>query len=101
MALSATDPFVHLHVHTEYSMLDGAARVADLFKEATRMGMPALAMTDHGNVFGAYDFYRQAKASGIKPIIGMEAYVAPASRFDKRRVIWGDGGEDDVSGNGA
>ncbi|MCI0689181.1 MAG: DNA polymerase III subunit alpha, partial [Sporichthyaceae bacterium] len=98
---SPTQSFVHLHVHTEYSMLDGAARVADLFSEATRLGMPALAMTDHGNVFGAYDFYKRAKATGIKPIIGMEAYVAPGSRFDKRRVVWGDGGEDDVSGNGA
>jgi DNA polymerase-3 subunit alpha len=98
---SATDSFVHLHVHTEYSMLDGAARVSDLLKETARMGMPALAMTDHGNVFGAYEFYKQARSTGVKPIIGMEAYVAPGSRFDKRRVIWGDGGEDDVSGNGA
>jgi len=98
---SATDSFVHLHVHTEYSMLDGAARVPDLLRETARMGMPALAMTDHGNLFGAYEFYKQAKSTGVKPIIGMEAYVAPGSRFDKRRVVWGDGGEDDVSGNGA
>ncbi|HKE50292.1 MAG TPA: DNA polymerase III subunit alpha [Actinomycetes bacterium] len=98
---SATDSFVHLHVHTEYSMLDGAARVSDLLKETARMGMPALAMTDHGNLFGAYEFYKQARSTGVKPIIGMEAYVAPGSRFDKRRVVWGDGGDDDVSGNGA
>ena len=95
------DSFVHLHVHTEYSMLDGAARLKDLFAECSRMGMPALAMTDHGNLFGAYDFYQQATAAGIKPIIGMEAYQAPGSRFDRERVRWGDGGENDVSGGGA
>jgi DNA polymerase-3 subunit alpha len=63
--------------------------------------MPAIAMTDHGNVFGAFDFYKQAKKVGVKPIIGIEAYVAPESRFDKRRVKWAEGGEDDVSGGGA
>ncbi|RZS82895.1 DNA polymerase III alpha subunit [Motilibacter rhizosphaerae] len=95
--------FVHLHVHTEYSMLDGAARLDDLFEEAARMGMPALAMTDHGNVFGAYDFYKKAKAAGVKPIIGTEAYLAPGrtSRREKTKVRWGNGGEDDVSGGGA
>ena len=71
------DSFVHLHTHTEFSMLDGAARLDDLFTEAARMGMPALAMTDHGNVFGAYEFWRKAKAHGVKPIIGMEGYLAP------------------------
>ncbi|MGH3320301.1 MAG: DNA polymerase III subunit alpha [Streptosporangiaceae bacterium] len=96
------DSFVHLHVHTEYSMLDGAARVGDLFTEAQRMGMPAVAMTDHGNVYGAYDFYKQASAAGVKPIIGMEAYVTPGtSRFDRTRVRWSEGGQDDVSGGGA
>ncbi len=96
------DSFVHLHVHTEYSMLDGAARLKDLFAETARMGMPALAMTDHGNVFGAYDFATQAKAAGVKPIIGMEAYVTPGtSRFDRTRVRWAEGGEADVSGGGA
>ncbi|MDP9396557.1 MAG: DNA polymerase III subunit alpha [Actinomycetota bacterium] len=93
--------FVHLHVHTEYSMLDGAARLKDLFAEAARLEMPALAMTDHGNVFGAYDFYKQATAAGVKPIIGTEAYLAPGSRFDRSRVRWASGGEDDVSGGGA
>jgi DNA polymerase-3 subunit alpha len=94
--------FVHLHVHTEYSMLDGAARLADLFAECGRMGMPALAMTDHGNVFGAYDFWKQATAAGVRPIIGMEAYVTPrTSRFERTRVRWAEGGEDDVSGGGA
>ncbi|AYY12856.1 DNA polymerase III subunit alpha [Actinobacteria bacterium YIM 96077] len=94
--------FVHLHVHTEYSMLDGAAKLDDLFTEATRLGMPALATTDHGNVFGAYEFYSKAKSHGIKPIIGTEAYLTPkTSRFDKTRVRWAEGGEDDVSGGGA
>ncbi|HZA15684.1 MAG TPA: PHP domain-containing protein, partial [Pseudonocardiaceae bacterium] len=64
--------FVHLHTHTEFSMLDGAARLDDLFAECARMGMPALAMTDHGNVFGAYEFWKKANAHGVKPIIGME-----------------------------
>lgn len=82
-------------------MLDGAARVGDLMEKVAKENMPAIAMTDHGNVFGAYDFYKQAKKAGIKPIIGIEAYVAPESRFDKRRVKWAEGGEDDVSGGGA
>ena len=93
--------FAHLHVHTEYSMLDGAARVADLVAEVARQEMPAIAMTDHGNVFGAFDFYKQAKKVGVKPIIGIEAYVSPESRFEKKRVKWADGGQDDVSGGGA
>jgi DNA polymerase-3 subunit alpha len=97
----ADDSFVHLHVHTEYSMLDGAARLDDLFARTAELGMPALAITDHGNVFGAYDFWKKAKAHGIRPIIGQESYVAPGSRFDKTRVKWGAGGEDDVSGGGA
>ena len=62
--------FAHLHVHTEYSMLDGAARVDDLFAEAARMGMPALAMTDHGQLFGAVDFYMAGQRHGVKPILG-------------------------------
>ena len=79
------DSFVHLHVHTEYSMLDGAARLKDLFAEAARQEMPALAMTDHGNVFGAYDFWKKATAAGVKPIIGMEGYYVPiGSRFDRQ-----------------
>ena len=82
-------------------MLDGAARVEDLTSEVARQEMPAIAMTDHGNVFGAFDFYKQSKKAGVKPIIGIEAYVAPESRFDKKRVKWADGGEDDVSGGGA
>ncbi len=82
-------------------MLDGAARVGELVSEVAKLGMPAIAMTDHGNVFGAFDFYKQAKKNGVKPIIGIEAYVAHESRFDKRRVKWAEGGEDDVSGGGA
>ncbi len=75
--------FVHLHLHTEYSLLDGANRVAPLISSAKKFGMPALAITDHGNLFGAIEFYQKAKAGGIKPIIGCEAYLAPRSRFDK------------------
>ena len=82
-------------------MLDGAARLQDLASETSRQGMPALAMTDHGNLFGAYDFYKTMNAKGVKPIIGLEAYVAPGSRFEKKRVKWAEGGEDDVSAGGA
>jgi DNA polymerase-3 subunit alpha len=102
MSAGSSDSFVHLHVHTEYSMLDGAARLPDLFRRTAEMGMPALAMTDHGNVFGAHDFYSKAKAAGVKPIIGCELYLTPnTSRFDRKRVRWANGGEDDVSGGGA
>ncbi|MEP7193100.1 MAG: DNA polymerase III subunit alpha [Actinomycetota bacterium] len=94
--------FVHLHVHTEYSMLDGAARIDELFEAAVQMGMPALATTDHGYIFGAYEFWSKAKKYGIKPIIGLEAYLTPGThRTDKTRVKFGDGGRDDVSGSGA
>ncbi|MGO8886665.1 MAG: DNA polymerase III subunit alpha [Streptosporangiaceae bacterium] len=95
--------FVHLHVHTEYSMLDGAARLKDLFAECASREMPAIAMTDHGNVYGAYDFYSKARAAGIKPIIGIEAYVAPEHRRHKQPVRWGTPAQkdDDVSGAGA
>lgn len=75
--------FVHLHLHTQYSLLDGAIRPAQLFKEAHKYRMPALAITDHGNMFGAIEFYQQAYQSGIKPIIGCEVYVAPGSRWEK------------------
>ena len=99
---SSRDGFAHLHVHTEYSMLDGAARLDDMFARTAELGMDAIAMTDHGNVFGAYDFYSKAKAHGVKPIIGMEAYFTPnTSRFERKRVRWNDGGDDDVSGSGA
>ena len=101
MSGNPSESFVHLHVHTEYSMLDGAARVGDLVTEVARQEMPAIAMTDHGNVFGAFDFYKQATKVGVKPIIGIEAYIAPESRHEKKRVQWASGGEDDVSGGGA
>ncbi|KAB2342771.1 DNA polymerase III subunit alpha [Actinomadura rudentiformis] len=96
------DSFVHLHVHTEYSMLDGAARLKQMFEEVSRQGMPAIAMTDHGNMHGAYDFHRQATAVGVTPIIGIEAYMAPESRFHKKKVQWGEPSQkrDDVSGGG-
>ncbi len=101
---NSTDSFVHLHVHTEYSMLDGAARIGDLFTKAAEMGMPALATTDHGYVFGAYEFWKKAQGTGVKPIIGVEAYVTPGThRTDKTRVKWGEDHQsgDDVSGSGA
>lgn len=75
--------FVHLHVHSQYSLLDGAARIKDLVKKAALLGMPALALTDHGNLFGALEFYKTAKAENIKPIIGCEIYIAQKSRFDR------------------
>ncbi|CAN5144475.1 DNA polymerase III subunit alpha [soil metagenome] len=100
--MSSTDSFVHLHVHSEYSMLDGAARITDLMKAVVEQGMPAIAVTDHGNNFGAFDFWAKATEAGVKPIIGTEAYLTPGThRSDKTRVRWGNGGEDDVSGSGA
>lgn len=100
--MSSADSFVHLHVHTEYSMLDGAARLTEMFARTAELGMDAIAMTDHGNVFGAYDFYKKAKAAGVKPIIGMEAYLTPDThRTERKRVQWNKGGGDDVSGGGA
>src|SRR5258708_26011908 len=77
---SGRDGFVHLHVHTEYSMLDGAARLKDMFAQCERVGMSAVAMTDHGNLYGAYDFWSKGTKAGLKPIIGIEAYVAPEHR---------------------
>ena len=73
--------FVHLHLHTQYSLLDGAIRISDAVVKAKDYKMPALAITDHGNLFGAMEFYTVVQASGIKPIIGCEVYVAPGSRF--------------------
>ncbi|QPK82664.1 DNA polymerase III subunit alpha [Corynebacterium qintianiae] len=95
--------FVHLHNHTEFSMLDGMAKVDLLAEEVIRQGMPAVGMTDHGNMFGSNAFYRRMVDAGIKPIIGIEAYMAPESRFNKKRVLWGtpDQKGDDVSASGA
>ena len=75
--------FVHLHNHTTYSLLDGACRLNDLAKTAKKLEMPAIAITDHGNLFGAVNFYQTVLKTGIKPIIGLEAYVAPDSRHEK------------------
>ncbi len=75
--------FTHLHVHTEYSLLDGSAKIKELVKRAKELGMKALAITDHGVMYGAIDFYKACRAEGIKPIIGCEVYVAPGSRFDR------------------
>ncbi|MCP3421241.1 DNA polymerase III subunit alpha [Nocardioides pinisoli] len=104
---SSADNFVHLHVHTEYSMLDGASLLDGLFARTSELGMPAIAMTDHGNLHGAYDFYSKAKKYGVKPIIGIEAYITPGTmRGERRRVRWGQGdlaeeGGNDVAGGGA
>ena len=75
--------FVHLHLHSQFSLLDGANRLDDVIKAAGEAGMPAVALTDHGNMFGAIEVYNKARAAGIKPIIGMEAYVAQGSRLDR------------------
>src|SRR3990167_5794188 len=79
--------FVHLHTHSHYSLLDGLAKVNDLVGEAKKFGMPALALTDHGNLYGAIEFYKACKKAGIKPIIGVEAYVAAGSLYEKRPGI--------------
>ena len=79
--------FVHLHVHSEYSLLDGACRIRDLVKRACDLGQTAVAITDHGVMYGAVNFYKEAQKQGIKPIIGCEVYVAPRSRFDKERDL--------------
>ncbi|KQV73469.1 DNA polymerase III subunit alpha [Nocardioides sp. Root122] len=106
-SVNQADNFVHLHVHTEYSMLDGASLLDGLFARTSELGMPAIAMTDHGNLHGAYDFYSKAKRAGVKPIIGIEAYVTPGTmRGERRRVRWGQGdlaeeGGNDVAGGGA
>jgi DNA polymerase-3 subunit alpha len=107
MTTGPGNDFVHLHVHTEYSMLDGASLLDGLFKRVSDLGMPAIAMTDHGNLHGAYDFYSKAGKYGVKPIIGIEAYITPGTaRGERRRVRWGKGdaaeeGGDDVAGGGA
>ena len=79
--------FVHLHLHSEYSLLDGACRISRACERAKELGQPAIAITDHGVMYGVIDFYRAAKAAGIKPIIGCEVYVAPRSMFDKEASL--------------
>ncbi len=88
---SAVTQFVHLHTHSEYSLLDGLSRVTDLVARAKELGMPALALTDHGALYGAIDFYVAASQAGIKPIIGVETYIARNSRFDRDPRIEGHG----------
>src|SRR4029078_11833374 len=90
VAAVATPPFVHLHCHSHYSLLDGASPIDELVARAKELGMNALAITDHGNLYGALEFYSECRKVGINPIIGYEAYVAPGSRFDKSS---GGGGE--------
>ena len=78
--------FTHLHVHTEYSLLDGSSKIKELAARAKELGFDSMAITDHGAMYGVIDFYRAARSEGIKPIIGCEVYVAPGSRFDRETV---------------
>src|ERR1700747_3325160 len=96
-------PYAHLHVHTEYSMLDGAARLKDMFREVKANGMTHVAMTDHGNMYGAAEFYRQAKDGGVTPVIGDEACVSSEPGGNKTRVLWAQPHQksDDVSASGS
>ena len=82
--MPAPETFVHLHVHSEYSLLDGLSRIPDLAARAAELKMPALALSDHGNLFGAIEFYQECRKAGVKPIIGCEVYLAPGSRFDRK-----------------
>ncbi|HEY4475163.1 MAG TPA: PHP domain-containing protein, partial [Candidatus Paceibacterota bacterium] len=75
--------FVHLHTHSHYSLLDGLPKIDELVSRAKELGMDALALTDHGNLYGAIEFYKKAKAAGIKPILGVEAYIAPNNHEEK------------------
>ncbi|MEQ1787752.1 MAG: PHP domain-containing protein, partial [Acidimicrobiales bacterium] len=95
------DSFTHLHVHTEYSMLDGAARIADVVGAAAADGQPALGITDHGNMYGILDFYKECREQGIKPVIGSELYMAHESRHERpsRRGRLDDGGGDGEGGS--
>ncbi|HEX9813883.1 MAG TPA: PHP domain-containing protein, partial [Myxococcota bacterium] len=81
----SNSPFVHLHLHSQYSLLDGAIKINPLFERAKALNMPAVALTDHGNLFGAVEFYERARESGIKPILGCEVYLAAESRFSKEK----------------
>jgi DNA polymerase-3 subunit alpha len=95
------DSFSHLHVHTEFSMLDGASRLDELVQAAVRDGQPALGITDHGNMYGVLDFYRECRRNGIKPVIGTEAYMAHESRTERpsrRGRVDDTGGETETGG---
>lgn len=89
--------FVHLHMHTQYSLLDGANKIDRLVPRVTECGMPAVAITDHGNMFGAVEFYKTVAKAGVKPLIGCEVYVAPGDRRDKQKVVRGD--DHETAGN--
>ncbi len=102
--MASNRDFAHLHVHTDYSLLDGAAKISKLVAEVAAQKQSAAAITDHGYLFGAFEFWKAAKAAGVKPIIGVEAYMTPGtSRFDHSRVLWGNESQrsDDVSARGA
>src|SRR5204863_9700979 len=88
----AERPFVHLHCHTHYSLLDGASRIPELVQHVKSLGMNACAMTDHGNLYGAIEFYRECREAGLNPIIGYEAYVAPGKRTERDARKRGDAG---------
>src|SRR5260370_25776744 len=79
----SSQPFIHLHCHSHYSLLDGASKIPDLLERTRSLGMPALALTDHGNLYGAVELLREAKATGVLPIVGLEAYVAPGRRTER------------------
>ena len=85
-----TSEFIHLHVHSQYSLLDGAIRFEEAFEKAASMGMTAVALTDHGNMFGAVEFYQTAQKRGLKPIVGCEVYVAPGSRLERKAAETGE-----------
>src|SRR5688572_16017027 len=86
----AARSFAHLHCHTHYSLLDGANRIPELVEQTRKLGMSAIAITDHGNMFGAIEFYRECKDAGVNPVIGYEAYLAPGDRRDKTSSKRGD-----------
>src|SRR6187549_2945826 len=85
-------PFVHLHCHTHYSLLDGASRVPELVQHVKSQGMDSCAITDHGNLYGAIEFYSECRKAGINPILGYEAYVAPAARTERQAKKRGEAG---------
>jgi DNA polymerase-3 subunit alpha len=99
--MSTKDSFVHLHCHSEYSMLDGAARIDDMFKQAEIEGMPAIAISDHGNLFGAFEFWKKGSATSVKPIVGMEAYYAPQGRKTRAPIYFGEMQSDESSPDSA
>ena len=89
ITLSVAKPFVHLHCHSEYSLLDGACRIPELVDRAKELDQRALALTDHGNLYGAIEFYQAATKAGVKPIVGCEVYMAPGDRFEKKSTTGG------------